>query len=252
MSDTAETAPRRGARFSLLTLVWLITVAALAVGLYSSGKRNAMLEARNQELAAQNKTFRDELGIFEIEDLTKIHAIGVPSEFDEPLKYRVYLPPGRKYFACYQANRIPKREVPEPRHRSQLQPGSWLISVDLERDQDRQTGKPLPAATARLRCASTDDANSGLTTMVGISERENDWIVNQETGQMAYGWQDIGNKLELHEPTQPLVLYRARAQEIVVFSRDSNGRASSYSTKQIDGETDGFMLWIEPQEEEEE
>ncbi|MCO6044500.1 hypothetical protein NG895_11345 [Aeoliella sp. ICT_H6.2] len=251
MTDSSAPQTKLGARFSLLTLVWLITIAALGVGLYSSGRRNARLEARNNELDAENKTYRNMLGIFELEDPAKIHAIRAPSENDAPRKYRIYLPPGRKYLACYQANRIPKDGVGDHPNTSVLQPGTYLMKVKINRRFDQETGEPTRTVAVDFDIDAVDeDVNSSQSARIGISEMWNDWIVNKETGQMAYGWQDIGEKVELHEPTQPMLVYRARAHEIVVLSRDSDGQPDSYTTKQIDGPTDGFMVWIAPQEEE--
>ncbi|CAK9037535.1 Uncharacterized protein SCF082_LOCUS22226 [Durusdinium trenchii] len=237
-------------QFSLLTMVWLLTIAALAVGLYSSGRRNTILEARNEELEAENKTYRNVLGVFDVEDPKKIHAIRAPSENDEPRKYRIYLPPGRKYVACYQANRIPERGVGEYPNPNVLAPGTYVIKVKINRNFDRDSGEPTRSVGVDFEIDPADEqVHTSSSAKIGISEMWNDWIVNKQTGGMAYSWAEIGRVLELHDPTEPLVLYRARAHDIKVHARNKEGRVTSYSSKNIEGPTDGFMVWIEPQEE---
>ena len=196
-------------------------------------------------LADENKELRSELGIFEVEDPTQIHAIQVPTEDDEPRKYRLYLPPGRKYARCYKTNNIPESSVPEQVNVEPLDPGHYLFSVEIERRTDETTGDPIPYATIKLTRERTDDVNSSSSSFISVGERKNDWLVNKETGHTAYSWQEPGRELELHDPSKPYVLYRARAQQVVVLTRDADGNPSSWSSKSIPGETDGFMVWIE-------
>lgn len=192
--------PPRRPRFSLLNLAAVMTIAALAVGLFSSSRRNVMLATRNQELTAQNKQFRNELGIFEIEDPTKIHVIRVPSEDDEPRKYRVYLPAGFRYTGCYKTNGIPEQGVPDQVNAEPLEPGHYLFRIEIERRKNAKNGEPMPDATVKLERERTDDANSRSSTFVSVGERQNDWLMNKHTGSTAYSWQEPGKNLELRSP----------------------------------------------------
>lgn len=233
-------------QFSLLNLVLTTTIVALGVGLYSSGRRNARLDARNQALAVENKKHREMLGIFDIEDPTQIHAIRVPTEGDEPRRFRIYLPEGRTYAVNYQANRIPESGLGEYPNPQVLQPGEYLIGIKITRSNDPTTGKPSPSVHVDFQVDATHpDNNNGVSAGIGISEMWNDWIVNNETGQMAYSWNEIGRELELHDLDQPLIVYRARPHTVKVLSRDNDGKPTSYTTSDIDGPTDGFMVWIE-------
>jgi hypothetical protein len=233
-------------QFSLLRLVALVTIVALAVGLFASARRNARLAARNQQLAAENKDYRNELGIFEVEDPTKIHAIRVPTEDDEPQRYRVYLPPGLRYTRCYKVNGIPEHGVPKRVNEQLLLPGHYLFTVDIERRKDEKTGKPLPYADIDLKREQTDNQKFGsASTFIAIGERQNDWLVNKQTGSTSYSWQEPGEKLELHDPAEPFVLYRARAHDIKVLGTDAEGKPTSWQGVPLTGDTDGFMVWIE-------
>ena len=244
MSETSsgkQTAMRRlpRFRFSLLNLATLMTMAALGLGLIASAQRNHSLVVRNNQLAADNLQMRDELGIFEVDDPTKIHAIGVPTEDGEPCQYRVYLPPGKKYQFNYKANDIPEVELPGRYTLDSIAPGNYLISVNLKRNQDPKTGKPLPYATAEMKVVPTGLLSYSTSSYsIVINESKNDWILNKVTGSMTYSWGGIGDQVKLVDHNQAVVLYRARAHE-------TQGTRNSYSTKPAKGPCDGFMVWIE-------
>ena len=237
--------PRTRPRFSLLTLLLLSTIVALGVGLYSSARRNTRLADKNAELVAENKTYRDELGVFDIEDPTKMHVIRVPTDNGEPRKYRLWLPPGKKYYCCYRSDNIPERNVPSRTNMEVLEPGHYLFRVEVERLTDKENN-PQPIANFIVHHERTGGEDRDASScQVSVRERNLDWIVNQQTGGMTYGWSELGRELKLHDPDQPLVLYCARAHRIKVRSRNDDGTPSIWSHEQVPGETEGFMLWIE-------
>ena len=227
-------------RFSLLTLVLLTTIVALGFGLLASARRNAQLNARNEQLAAENKEFRSELGIFEVEDPAKIHAIRVPTEGNQPHKYRVYLPTGYRYTQHYKVGEIPVDGVPAQTNATPVEPGHYLFTVDIERQRYEGAGDERYVAV-KIKRESTDNVNSGSHTTVSAR----DWTVDEKTGQIAHSFQGPGKELELHDPAEPLVIYRSRAQGIKVLSTDAEGNPTSTESFPIPGEADGFMLWIE-------
>jgi hypothetical protein len=81
---------RRGLRFSLLTLVWVLTVVACGVGIWQTGKEIVPLR---EEVARVRK----ELGYFPIEDPAKIQIRRVKSKVPNAWQWRLYLPTGRTY-----------------------------------------------------------------------------------------------------------------------------------------------------------
>ncbi len=227
----------------------VMTIVALAAGLFASKRRNDKLQAQNQTLVADNTQYRNELGLFEIEDPAKIHVIRLASEDDQPRKYRVYLPPGRKYVRCYRSNAIPEIGIPKGVADDTLEPGNYLFSIGVTRRKG--DGDSDAVATFTLNTERTDEEHWRRSmTRVHLSEKENDWIINNDTGEMACRVSEPGRELELHDPEQPLVLYRARAEKIVVKDRSDTGNAMTWSTESIDGPCDGFMVWIKPEKPE--
>jgi hypothetical protein len=231
-------------RFSLFSMVLLTTIVALAVGLYSSARRNSHLQAINEQVKAENKQYRDELGIFEIEDPEKLHVLQIPTEGSTPRKYRVYLPPGRRYAARYKVNDIPEQGTTLGSFNGTIEPGTWVFSIKFDRSQDA-SGHPQSHGSFTLRREQQSDGNRVNVTGVGVSEHKNDWIVNKETGESAFGWTEPPRELQVLDPSEPLVLYRVRAHDIVVKTRDAEGELESWSTQHLPGEVDGFMWWIE-------
>jgi hypothetical protein len=228
--------------FSLFSMVLLTTIVALAVGLYASGRRNSELHAVNEQLAAKNKDYRNQLGIFEIEDPAKIHSIRVPTESDQPQKCRIYLPPGRKYASYYKANGIPENGVPPRQNAEELSPGEYVFSVRIEREKDAKTGEPLPYASVRIERKTERHHNA---TFVGIGEEKNDWILNKETGEPLFQTSGRSNEVRLSDPSEALVVFIARACRLDVRQRDASGKPTRWSAPALPGEVDGFMLWIE-------
>ena len=243
MNDSPPQSKRR-IRFSILNMLLLTAIVALSITV-------AMQWREVGPLREEVRRHCDELGIFNVGDTKRIHAIRVPTEDDEPRKYRIYLPPGRKYTINYKANHIPSEGISEFADPHEIESGGYLIDVKIKRYRDRKTGEPMRTANADLKIVPTDGqkfSKAGIS--VGICESQNDWIINKETGKMSYSFQEIGRELKTFEADKPLVLYRARAHTVVVQSRRDDGKPSSWTSKAIEGECDGFMVWIKALPEE--
>lgn len=238
MSDTTK--PRRP-RFSLMNLLLLMTVAAMGVGLWR-------LNGELAPLRLEVEQYRNELGIIAVVDPEKVHALRLPTEGNEPRKYRVFLPEGRNYFLHYHQYLIPAEGIPRSRSGHRLEPGEYVFSIQFKRDEDEVQGEPRPHGTFRIRIEAQGNQSGGGSIHVGVSERKQDWIVNRETGGTAYSWHEPGRTVETSDLLDPLVLYRARAHQIVVNSRNAQGRPVSWSYKDLPNPCEGFMVWVSTQE----
>lgn len=239
MNETAT--QRRRPRVSLLSLLLLVSLLA-------SATMTTLLWREIGPLRAEVRRLRDETGQLTIDDPQRTHVIQVPTEGRDPQRYRVYLPAGRRYAFCYQANRIPRQGTPPANGGSGwLDPGEWIVSVRLEPMQDAKTGDLIPYLNARFYFENVDDANQKHSYAVSLGERDNEWI-DEETGSATYSWQHPGRETESSDPTEALVLYRARAHRRVVTQRHPDGRPSIWKHEPYEGDCDGFMIWIEPAE----
>ena len=81
---------RRKPGVSLLTLLLLVTIGALAVGVWRAGESVVPLRGELLRL-------RRELGSLTIADPAEIHAQAIPMVALNSWRWRIYLPPGRQY-----------------------------------------------------------------------------------------------------------------------------------------------------------
>ncbi|QDU86844.1 hypothetical protein Pla175_01970 [Pirellulimonas nuda] len=225
-------------RFSLANLLLLTAIVAMAIALWQNHQKLAPLQ---EELAR----LRAETGQLNIVDPELIHAIRVPTEDDQPSTYRVYLPEGRGYGLYYKANGIPPSGVPEQPPETLLAAGEYLVRVKLTRRTDPKTGEPTPYAVADFDVKpSAPGVNGGQGFMVSVGQDKNDWLVNKQTGETAFSWGGPGRVQTTADPDAPLVVYRARANEVKVLRRDAQGEPASWSSTAVEGDCDGFMIWI--------
>ncbi len=84
----------RRPRFSLLTLLLLLTIAAIVVTVWQ-------LYAELGPLRGEVKRLRNEVGELSVDDKTKLHAIRVPTDAESTWKWRVWIPKGRATVAHF-------------------------------------------------------------------------------------------------------------------------------------------------------
>ena len=227
----------RRLRFSLTTLLLLTTLLGMAITI-------ALLWREASPLQQEVREYREELGILTIQDHKMVHAIRVPSKEDEPRKYRVYLPPGHVYWFHYGQVEIPRSGIVASNSVHRLEPGEYLVSVQFQPERDPESDETLPYASFHVRI-EPQQAQQGITTLsVEVGEQTTDWIRNELTGEASFTWNEIGKEVQMAAPHLPLILYRARAREVVVDSTHPDGSPSSWATKAIKGPTDGFLAWI--------
>ncbi len=245
-SPVGTTKRRIKPRFSLFSFTFAVTIAALAFGLWSARRENVRLDAENRRLASDNAKYRDELGILEIEEETKIHAICVETlNAPDTHRFRVYVPPGRQFEARFAVHTIPKEGLPiSPQQTGAMEIGSGvsLVTCMLIPVYDPATGERRPFATIDIEIEGPKSPGYAI----GVAEVKNDWILNKDTKQFAYRFDRVGRKAEVHDADRPVELLRIRAAELVVRGRNPDGRVTSWSTNEIADPCDGFMLWIQP------
>lgn len=87
----AETPPpRRRLRFSLASLLWMVTVVSLLL-------TTILMGLKLHRFQREVDKYRSEQGYLTIRDPSKVHAIGIRTHESYAYCWRVYLPPGRKY-----------------------------------------------------------------------------------------------------------------------------------------------------------
>lgn len=227
-------------------MAFVLTTVALAFGLACAWRENVRLGTRNSKLETQNKEYRNELGIFEIAESDKIHAIRIETDWSKDARrYRVFVPRGTAYELHYAVNSVPRDGLPTKSTAMPIVAGEHVISFTMERMFDRKTGEPIPLTTVHLDVQSLANGDQNGST-ISIVERDNDWIVNKTSQTWAYSTAGVERRLRILDAHDPLVLLRLRALKIAPQSRTPKGRVSSWSSAEISTPCDGFIVWIRP------
>ncbi|WP_425399820.1 hypothetical protein [Aeoliella sp.] len=203
-----ETIATRRPRFSLLTLVLVTTIVALAVSV-------AMLYREVRPLRAEVQRLRAEVGELHVGDKAKIHAIHVPSGSKLEWKWRIWIPEGVTYCLRSSGGNIPLAEFPEYGGTMYLrEPGEHVIRYVIERDPKRGgwSGKLV------------HDSGS-------VGSRSQPWV---EWSSWSASGEGVGDATEVFEPDSRVLIARRRYTNEDDPPNDPKGPLP------------GFMIWLEP------
>lgn len=223
--------PPRLLRFSLLSLLAVAALACFAAAYYGVVRRHAAAERRVAELqeiaatqAGQIVALRAELGHLTIEDRSKVYLLELPTPGDREWKFRVYLPPGKKWRLCSSHGQIPAQGFEGVSHGwGTLQEGEQTIEAFVHAPEG---GEPV------FVVRSPSGSSRG-----GISPEDYQRLTNGGAS-----WSSAGKSLQIKSPEDELLLLRYRTNREMIAA---DGTKSSRST---DEPTFGFLLWIEADE----
>lgn len=199
---------KRRARFSLLTLVLVTTIVALAIAV-------GMLYREVAPLRAEVKRLRAEVGELDVRDKSKIHAIQVPSGSKLEWKWRIWIPEGVSYQMRAVGEDVPQEGFPEFGGTTYLrEPGEQVIRYVIERDPKRGgwAGKLVY------------DGGS-------LGSDEQPWV---EWSSWSAGGHGVGDSTKVFEPGERILIARRR------YTNENDPPKSPYDP------LPGFMIWLEP------
>ncbi|MEZ6072575.1 MAG: hypothetical protein R3C10_20515 [Pirellulales bacterium] len=123
-----ETRPRRRPQFSLLTLMLMTSIVALAITV-------VMLYREVGPLRRELKQLRDETGQLTIDDATKLHAIRVDTQDELEWKWRIWVPKGAQYRLRAEGGSIPEQGYPDSGGTIVIsEPGEYVVRYLIRRD----------------------------------------------------------------------------------------------------------------------
>jgi hypothetical protein len=195
-------------RFSLRTV--LIVTAFIACGITIW-----QLQREVGPLRAEVRRLRDEVGFLDVEDQSKVHAIQVRTTDELTWKWRLWIPPGRRYALRVDGGMIPKTGFP-------TEGGTIGIYDAGEMWVEYQVKKDPKSGTWHGQMVTAKGA-------VGGGEQK--WI---EWGSRTGSGEGVGNSTRV-----------APADEILVLGRHYYSRTAKSSTK-IEDPASGFIIWLEP------
>jgi hypothetical protein len=213
--------PRIRPQFSLATLLLLVTIACIAVALWSTARELRRLRAENQQ-------YRDESGYLTISDTKKLHVIQVPATDGNVWRWRVFVPEGRNFWLHLNAGNVPSfgHATRGSESDTVLPAGEYVVSASIAKD------------IAGARVLRVDFGNGRGTTTMNYGS---DWV-----DRKTKGWTTStagGHHTQSAEPGQPLELIRLRVMEMDK-EKQPDGAASKQSVAP-GGPTDGFLIWID-------
>ncbi|WP_146590692.1 hypothetical protein [Posidoniimonas polymericola] len=240
----SHTPPPWRFRFSLLNLLLFATVVVMG-----------LVIVRLAPLREEVRRLRQEAGVLNIDDPTKIQAIQRPRRFNSDWTWRIYLPPGGHYGVAVQVNELPESGVsPLPifpnadtshgfDHQilaTGLSPGEWLITLSTWQrpSGDAAYGlsiKPSASSSSSMKAAPRSGEH---TVSAEIHATPDQWPLDKDGRLLSLGTEVQATSVE-REPGDQLVLLNRR----FVHSENLANGVKSYSMPDTPP-TDGVALWI--------
>jgi hypothetical protein len=198
---------RKGARFSLLTLLLVTAIVALSVTV-------AMLYRELGPLREEVSRLRNEVGELNVEDPTKLHAIRVETDNELEWKWRIWIPEGASYRLRGDGGPVPKEGYPMTGGTMYLrEPGEHVIRYQIRRDP--RDGR----------------WNGSLHTQTGSVGKDHqpwvEWSSRTSTGS------GVGTSTRSYEIDQRVEIIRHRVSQ-------------ANSSANIEDPAAGFIVWLEP------
>jgi hypothetical protein len=227
--------PRLLPRFSLLTILLLTALVACGFTIWQ-------LWREVRPLRAEVARLRAEVGQLTIEDTDKAYAIQVHTFDDDTWKWRIYLPPGRKYSLHTRSGNLPSPVG--------ITRNEWLEAVTRHGVGSSSSGTGLSGEyTLEAKLVQQDDrwllvtrntvregpvsGHAGGTTSIYPDE----WLADRRARSTRSDVPSVNQKV--FEPDQPILLLHMMKPIITETS-------SGYSSRTPEGPADGFALWIAP------
>lgn len=206
MSNPA--APRRwAARFSLLTVLLVVTIVALTVAVTKLAREVGPLRVEIAKL-------RDEVGQLNITDRTKLHALRVETDNALEWKWRLWIPAGASYRLRCCGNKVSATGFPEDGGTMYLrEPGEQVVRYVISRDarDGRWKGK--------------------LHTSTGsVGGDDHVWVEWPSTRSTSSG---VGSSTQSYAPHERVEIVRHLVSQ-------------STSTTDMEDPAAGFLIWLEP------
>ena len=152
-------------KFSLKTLLLVLTLVALTVLL-------GVTRVELAEKTAQLKEYRDEMRYLDVEDETKIHAINIPGFGRKSWRWRIYLPPDRKFRLRVAYDDVPASGIPSNAPdlmMCELPPGESILTATVSNESGQW----------RLVLYSETDGNQNFDFATDVNGAKTDWLAKR-------------------------------------------------------------------------
>jgi hypothetical protein len=253
-------ASRTNFRFSLFSLLLLITLTGVGVSHWLTSRRLAGVQAELAELQRTVKNSNDDAGTLTIENPARIHVIAIDhitaqqrhGDLALRIGWKLYVPPGSSWRLCGRIGQVPIHGLPtEP---------TWRLALDTGSDSECYITLVFSKDSANRWTAHLLNGRSKAS--YPIPTLESMWLDKR----LPLGWEGAGDhknsstqqlaETESFPADAPVILLRCRpawsgVQEVVNEPRGSpvvGGGWISPSPWPPDNSpvADGVMVWLEP------
>jgi hypothetical protein len=214
----------RWPQFSLRTTLVLFIVLAVGVSLWLSKKQadeNRRLQEENQSLHAQ---LRGVLGELEIKDAdrNKLQAIAIRTLEPMTWKWRVYIPPGRKFNLHHEIRGVADNNLPDRgSFCGPIPAGEQIMTVALRKDQAKDDEWQWIVKCGSCECGPV------------LTGRYAAWI--NRPSNVAANWAGQ-HQPTIAPPDRPLEMLRYRSFPLLGVGQGSQS---------LTGVGDGILVWIQ-------
>ena len=213
---------RPNIRFSLLSALLMVTIVGLSIVL-------VQLWREVEPLRAEVRRMRTELGMLNVDDPAVAQAIQIGTGDSDRWKWRVYLPPGRKYELRCCSGRIPPATQGTNR--------AWLDAVKNSTSGSSGTCRDGEFVLA-FGVIKEDDvwyvtSSEGNGKNFGKTSVDGDWLSQPMRSTTSMTSMENATKFA---PGEPILLFST-----IAYTRTPTGWIPPQGT------TDGIVVWIEQQ-----
>ena len=191
----AETTTKPRFRFSLTTLVLLVTILSLALVIWR------LAPYRQEALRLRN-----EVGYLSVSDPSKVHAIRVMTTQEGSWRYRVWIPEGRDFLICL--GKVSQPTPADNRDFETLHKEGWLACWPIDAGEHR-----VDVVAERIKEGGSWQKQVRLTVLVDGRRLFGHRV---DTGESPYAytsgilqtdiWRGVGFDVEATLPAEPLTL----------------------------------------------
>jgi hypothetical protein len=146
-------------RISLMSALLLMTIVGMAIVI-------AQLWREVNPLRTEVRQLREQVGVLTIDDPSVVHVIGVPSDAEGVMKWRIYVPASKTVVLKARCGDVSRTGYPESKFQHNLGGGEQLLTITAKTNAGKGTSLVAdihaPQGNLMITMAFTEDDLTGV------------------------------------------------------------------------------------------